>query len=77
MGWLGWTPAETLAANVNDVQIAIEGRTEFLRLLFGSDKKANAKPRKVTAEEFRVMARRHNARWKRERAGKDRGQNGR
>jgi hypothetical protein len=61
-GYLGYTPQEALSANVNDLQIALEGRFELLGKLFGkSSPDDQPRRRPMSASRFRDMARQHNA----------------
>lgn len=56
MGWLGWTEQEALSADVNSIEIAMEGRVEMMY------PKARAKPSKATvADKWKAIAKRHNA----------------
>ena len=62
-GWLGYTPGEALACNVNDIEIALGGFRDLLKQLFGSPDKPGDKPgakRPMSAARFRVMAEKHN-----------------
>lgn len=65
-GWIGYTPTEALAANVNDLQIALRGRRGLLKEIFGSgkDDPGGTPPplrRPMTAARFRDIAEQHNA----------------
>lgn len=35
MGWLGWTEADALSADVNTIQVAMRGKVAMLRAIFG------------------------------------------
>lgn len=67
-GWLGYTPREALESNVNDLEAALTGRMEMMKMLFGDGGKGGSDDgptAPVTAERFRAMAARHNAGRKR------------
>jgi hypothetical protein len=66
MGWLGWTPDVCLAADVNIIQIAIEGRIEMLGQIFGSGK--SEKPQPITAASWKAMVGNHNMRYQAKKA---------
>ncbi|WP_454917283.1 hypothetical protein [Xanthobacter sediminis] len=38
-GWLGWTPAEALAAPMPMIEAAFDGRVDLLRAIFGGAEK--------------------------------------
>lgn len=38
MGWLGWTPDVAMGADVNLIEIALDGRTDLLSTIFGDGK---------------------------------------
>lgn len=38
MGWLGWTQEQAMRADVNAIEIAMEGRIDMLRTVWGSKK---------------------------------------
>lgn len=65
-GWLGMSHEEAMRTNVNNIAIALEGRMEMLKSIFGSGSKdaddENATP--MTPDNFRAMTQRHNARMK-------------
>lgn len=77
MGWLGWTPEVALAADVNAIIMALEGRKELLSMIFGSGKpdaqQSTQKPRGATVDQYKSMTAGHNARWRRKGAVKSNG----
>jgi hypothetical protein len=45
MGWLGWSESDALAADVNAILVAMQGRVAMLKAVFGGeDKPHEAKP---------------------------------
>lgn len=42
-GWLGWPPAVALATPIPQILVAVEGRLDMLRAIFGSGKEAAPK----------------------------------
>ena len=58
MGWLGWTYEETMRTDINGIEIALEGRAELLKMIFGSSKKE--KPAGSIVERFKAFVARHN-----------------
>lgn len=60
MGWLGWPPETAMSADVNAIQIAMEGRIESIRYANGLPPIPEKKPR-FTYADFREFAKRHNA----------------
>ena len=69
MGWIGWLPEQALAADVNAVIIAIEGRVEMLNGIFGDPKKAKGKKRPITARTWKAVVKAHNTVMKRRKNG--------
>jgi hypothetical protein len=59
---LGYTPAEALTCNVNDLELALRARIDLLKQIFGSSEKPDSLPprRPMTAERFRAIASAHN-----------------
>ena len=64
MGWLGWEPDTALRTDVNLVELAIDGRNELLRLIFGSGEPGEPAPKggKLIAPRFKRLAETHNQR---------------
>ncbi len=42
MGWLGWTEEETLATDVNAIELAVIGRMNMLKMCYGITEKPKA-----------------------------------
>lgn len=67
MGWLGWTWEVAARTDVNVIELALEGRTGLLEMIFGSwTPKAGGSP--MTPERFRSFAERHNRRYAQKRS---------
>jgi hypothetical protein len=64
MGWLGWPPDQTMAADVNIVRIAIDAKIDLLQMVYGSGKKSKANTVPMTSDNFRAMAKSHNDNWR-------------
>lgn len=65
MGWIGWPADKTLATDVNSITLAVEARGDLLSNIFGSGSKPDQpKSRKMTAERWRSIVRRNNARFR-------------
>lgn len=71
MGWLGWSPAIALEADVNCVIMAIEAKADLLIMVHGDGKaaadrggkgKKGKNNRKRAAEKFKAFAARNQAR---------------
>lgn len=80
LGWLGWDPEVALRTDVNVILLAIEGRRELLRMIFGGSddtgvraSRATAAPKVVTADRFKELAKRHNSQWHRANRGRRNG----
>lgn len=56
MGWLGWTPEAALAADVNLILLALEGREDMLKAIFGDASEGKGKKGPVTANRWRHFA---------------------
>lgn len=63
MGWVGWPEDKTLAADVNAISIAVEGRANMLSAIFGGSSAAPPRPRRMTADRWRSIVRSNNARF--------------
>ncbi|KQU96434.1 hypothetical protein [Devosia sp. Root105] len=50
LGWLGWTEAEALAADVNAIVVAHRGRVAMLGAVFGSSDGATQSDQHVRSE---------------------------
>jgi hypothetical protein len=62
MGWLGWSFEQAWFTDINAILIAMEGRMDMLRAIFGGKK--NDKPdRRDFASKFRNYAKVHNMMW--------------
>jgi len=59
MGWLGWGPDIALAADVNCILIAMEGKVEMMNPSLISERTDSS----LAAPKFRSFARDHNIRW--------------
>lgn len=55
LGWLGWTEAEALAADVNAIKVAYAGRVDLLRTVFGGSKAGTSKQQGLTPQLFDAM----------------------
>lgn len=44
MGWLGWTEEQTLQTTVPSIEIALAGRCDMLRQIFGGSDEPAPKP---------------------------------
>lgn len=65
MGWLGWTPDVALATEVGLIEMALSSRADLLIMVFGGGKKDEAKKNgKMTADDFKAFAARHNRKVK-------------
>jgi hypothetical protein len=63
MGWLGWSPEQTMAADINIVRMALDSKIDLLQKVYGSGKdKRKAIP--VTNENLRAIAKSHNDNWR-------------
>jgi len=67
-------PDQALAANVNNLELALTGKIDLLRMIHGdgggggaSGKRPQARP--MTADRFRAMTTSHNARLRGQRRG--------
>lgn len=73
MGWIGWDWEQIRGRDVNVLLLALEGREELLRAIFGSGDASGAAKRPMTPESWRAFVRTHNrryaARGKRRRSG--------
>lgn len=58
MGWLMWPPDVALNADVNCIEIAMEGLAEMKNPSYRQQKSGNQ-----SAAKFRTFARDHNIRW--------------
>lgn len=57
MGWLGWTEREAMRADVNAIEIAMEGKIDMLVSIHGK-----SKPKKLpVVKRWRDFAETHNA----------------
>lgn len=66
MGWLGWSEDQLMRADVNSIELALEGRTELLQAIFGKadDPPPKGKePKASLAQRFKAGVRRHNLRY--------------
>jgi len=54
-GWRGWPPAAALATPMPQIEVALEGRVEMLKVIFGGEKKSNGRAHQVTPEMFDVV----------------------
>lgn len=72
MGWLGWPPDVAMKADVNAIQIAMEGWYERERTLAGQPPEAD-KPAKASRSDWKEFVAAHNARHaaKKEREARD------
>jgi hypothetical protein len=61
MGWLGWPPDIAMEADVNCIDIAMEGKIEMMNPEYAQRNKKG-----VAAGKFRAFARDHNIRWERQ-----------
>lgn len=55
-GYIGWTPAETLAASPAELQAAYEGRLDLLKAIFGTGDEEKREARKQIPLSQRVSA---------------------
>ncbi|WP_431856602.1 hypothetical protein [Azospirillum sp.] len=51
-GWLGWTPGVTLRASIFHIEMALDGKVEFVRMTnpWGGDEPSQAAPPKSDDE---------------------------
>ena len=64
MGCLHWTFEELRHTDVNAIELALEGHRELVQSIFGGkeeEAEEQRKPRPMTAERFKSLARRHNS----------------
>jgi len=62
LGWLGWTERQALAADINSIQLAIEGKVEMLKLIHFPGKGQKPKESKASfADRFKEFTKTHNA----------------
>jgi hypothetical protein len=62
MGWLGWSPGVARRANVNDVVLALDAKSDLLSTIYGDGKpRPKGGKGKVTGHDFKAFAARHNA----------------
>lgn len=69
MGWMGWEPAVVLATDVNLITMALDSRRDLISMVFGDGRKAKGKKKRLSAEDFKAFASRHNASRSRETDG--------
>jgi hypothetical protein len=62
MGWLGWPPDVALNADVNCIEIAMEGKAEMINPSIRDGQPSG----NLAADKFRSFARDHNIRWARQ-----------
>jgi hypothetical protein len=63
MGWLGWDWDQIRGRDVNVLLLALEGREELLKAIFGGSDDSNRKPRPMSPESFKAFAAKHNQRY--------------
>lgn len=63
MGWLGWSEPIAMAADVNSISLALEGRGSLLKSIFGSGEDKSAPRRRMTQDRWRSIVRRTNAKF--------------
>jgi hypothetical protein len=66
MGWLGWTEEALMRTDVNSIEMALRGRRDLLKSIFGGSDESAAANGKIpaTPENFREMVKRHNSRYR-------------
>lgn len=55
LGWMGHTWDKAKRMDVNEIEIAIEGRQDMLKAIFAPNPKKKDKPRPLTKERMREM----------------------
>lgn len=57
MGWIGWTEEQTLRTTIPAIELAVAGRTDMLRAIFGGSEPEQPKvsPRPFSIELFDAL----------------------
>jgi hypothetical protein len=62
MGWLGWSSRQALRADVQVIELAMDGMRDLLSAVFGTGE-SESKKTPVTPERMKAFSRRHNRLW--------------
>lgn len=64
MGWLGWTWSQIEQVDVNTLQLALDGRTELLGMIFGKGEHGGKRPGgPITRDRWEAFAANNNRRY--------------
>ena len=63
MGWLGWTPEVAMAADVNMIRMALEGRRDLLAAIGLLKLPESRESRPMSGDDWQAFKKRHNMRY--------------